>query len=56
MLLVFIVLVVGNFKVEPIVRVFVVRLFNFFRVSTVVLYLVAILYRVSPFWIVYVFP
>ena len=45
---------VGSFKIFPIVNVFDVRLFRAFNSEIVVLYLLAIPYRVSPFWTVYV--
>ena len=45
----------GIFKTWPILRVLLVKLFNDFILSTVVLYLFAIPYRVSPLFTVYVF-
>lgn len=42
----------GTFIVLPIVKMLVVKLFNSFNLSMVVLYLFAIPYRVSPFSIV----
>lgn len=54
MLLGVVVLFFGIFKIFPIVKVLFVKLFNFFSCSIVVLYLFAMEYRVSPFWIVYV--
>lgn len=45
----------GIFKTVPIDRLFVIRLFKVFSCDTVVLYLFAIEYRVSPFCTVYIF-
>ena len=45
---------VGSFRVWPIVSALVDRLFNVFKTDTVVLYLFAIWYRVSPDLTVYV--
>ena len=44
----------GNFNIWPIDKIFDVKLFNFFRISTVVLNSCAILYKLSPFFTVYV--
>ena len=42
----------GNFRTVPMVRLLDVRLFRAFKADTVVLYLLAMAYRVSPFWTV----
>lgn len=42
------VVVTGSFRIWPIDKMFVVRLFILFSSSTVVLYFVAILYKESP--------
>ena len=46
-------LLVGIFKICPILNVLLVKLFKFLMASTVVLYFLAIEYKVSPTWTVW---